>query len=88
MWNLLQCSNISFYIYSQEVEEQKGELVIIDETSDVAGDEVFIEYVEEISEEAEFQDTTDEMKVAGNDTSITEEQQSLFIVLNNYSKMF
>ena len=41
-----------------------------------------IEYVEEISEEPDSQDTTDEVKVAGNDTSITEEQQSLFFVFN------
>jgi len=94
---------------SQEVEEQNDELVIIDETSDVAsdeelinqeigekndeiviieetsdGDEKLIEYVEEISEEPDSTDTTDEVKVAGNETSITEEQQNVIETAKEY----
>jgi len=94
---------------SQEVEDQNDELVIIDETSDVAsdeelidekvkeqndeivvieetsdGDEELIEYVEEISEEPDSTDTTDEVKVAGNETSITEEQQNVIETAKEY----
>jgi len=69
-------------LINQEIKEPSDEIVIIEETSD--GDKALIEYVEEISEEPDFTDTTDEIKVAGNDTSITEEQQNVIETAKEY----
>jgi len=69
-------------LINEKVEEPSDEIVIIEETSN--GDEALIEYVEEISEEPDSQDTTDEVKVAGNETSITEEQQNVIETAKEY----
>jgi len=69
-------------LINEKVEEKNDEIVIIEETSD--GDKALIEYVEEISEEPDSQDTTDEVKVAGNETSITEEQQNVIETAKEY----
>jgi len=69
-------------LINEEVKEQNDEIVIIEETSN--GNEELIEYVEEISEEPDSTDTADEVKVAGNGTSITEEQQNVIETAKEY----